>query len=114
MKVDLKSGQAVVSAAKGKSFNPTRIPKAVKDAGFTPGEVTVTAAGTLTRADGLLRLNMAGPVPQFVLAGGPRAEELNSREDLQGKRIRVTGKLHASHADKPPGVTVGAFDVITK
>jgi hypothetical protein len=109
--VDVKSALAVVIPAKGKSFDPTKIPKAVRDAGFTSAEVSVTAAGTLTRADGLLRLNVAGPVPQFVLAGGAKAEELNSRADLQGKRIRVTGKLHASHADKPPGITVDALEV---
>ncbi len=86
----------------------------MKDAGFTPGEVTVTAAGTLARVGGLLRLNMTGPVPQFVLAGGPAAEELNNIAALQGKRVRVTGKLHASHADKPPGITVDAFEALVK
>ncbi len=103
----------MVLPAKGKSFDPTKIPRAVQDAGFTPGEVIVTGAGTLTRADGLLRLNMAGRVPQFVLGGGAKAGELNGRTDLQGKRIRVTGKLHASHGGKPPAITVDAFTVVS-
>ncbi len=89
-----------------KGFDPTRIPKAVKDAGFTPGEVEVTAAGSLGRKDDLLLLEMPGPVRQFVLAGGAKADELRARSDLLGKRLRVTGKLHPSHADSPPGLSV--------
>lgn len=86
----------------------------MKDAGFTPGEVTVTASGTLARKGGLLWLNMTGPVPQFVLAGGAKADELSSRVDLLGKRVRVTGNLHASHADRSPGITVVTFDVFAR
>ncbi len=96
--------------ATGKSFDPSRIPKAVKDAGFTPGDVEVTAAGTLAEENDLLRLKMQGPVPVFVLAGGAKAEQLGSRADLLGKRVRVKGKLHPSHADKPPGLTVESFE----
>ena len=104
--MDLKSSQAVVLPAKEKSFDPTRIPKAVKDAGFTPGEVEVTAVGSLTRKDGLLLLEMPGALRQFVLAGGPKAEELMGRRDLLGKEVRVLGKLHPSHGERPPGLTV--------
>ncbi len=104
--MDLASGQAVVLPAKGKSFDPTGIPKAVKDAGFTPGEIEVTILGTLKSKDGLLLLTMPGAVTQFVLAGGAKAEELRKRTDLQGQRLKVSGKLHPSHADQPPGMTV--------
>jgi len=110
VKADLAAGSAVVRPASGKSFDPARIPKAVKDAGFTPGEIEVTAAGTLVEENGLLRLKMQGPVPAFVLAGGPKAEQLKSRPDLLGKRVRVTGKLHPFHADKPAGLTVESFE----
>ncbi len=92
--------------AKEKSFDPTKIPKAVKDAGFTPGDVEVTAVGLLTRKDGLLLLEMPDSVRQFVLAGGAKAEELTGRRDLLGKRLRLSGRLHPSHADRPPGLTV--------
>ncbi len=112
--MDLKNAQAVVLPAKGKSFDPTKIPTAVKDAGFTPGEITVTASGTLDRAGGFLRLKMAGPVPQFVLAGGAQAEALGRKADLSGRKVRIIGKLHASHADKPPGITVDTFTTLTE
>ena len=104
--MDLKSTQAVVLPAKGKSFNPTKIPKAVKDAGFTPDEIQVVAGGVLARKNDLLLLEMSGQVRQLVLAGGTKEKELRARADLLGKRLRVSGKLHPSHADRPPGITV--------
>src|SRR5262249_45591269 len=60
----------------------------------------------------LLLLKMAGPVPQFVLAGGAKAEELKGRSDLPDNRLRVTGRLHPSHADRPPGLTVERWALI--
>jgi hypothetical protein len=110
VKVDLAGAQAVVSPAPGKSFDPTKIPKAVKDAGFTPGTIEVNATGTLSLKDGLLMLEMAAPPRRFALAGGARAGELRERSDLLGKRLRVTGELHPSHADRPSGLTVEAFE----
>ena len=106
MKVELKTGQVVILPAAGKSFDPTRIPKTVKDAGFTPGEVDVTAVGTLTSKKGWLLLETPGLVREFVLVGGAKADELKEREDLLGQRLQVKGKLHPSHADRPPGLTV--------
>ncbi len=102
----MKTGQAVVRPAEGKSFDPTQIPRAIKDAGFGAGEIELTAVGTLSRQDELLLLELSGAVRKFVLAGGAKAEELEGRAGLLGKRLRVTGKLHPSHADRPPGLTV--------
>lgn len=96
----------MVLPAKGKTFDPRKIRKAVKEAGFTPGDIAVTAVGTLQRKDNLLRLEMPGPVPHFVLAGGAKAEQLEKHQDLLGQRLQVKGTLHPSHADKPPGLSV--------
>lgn len=97
--------------ATGKSFDPTRMPKAVKDAGFTPGEIEITALGSLARKDGLLVLEMSGAVMQFVLVGGPKEEELGRQKDILGKHVRVAGKLHPSHRDRPPSITVERFQI---
>lgn len=112
MKVDLKSGQAAITPAPGKSFDPTAITKAIKDAGFTPGEVELTAVGTLRRKNGLLVLEMSGPVRQLVLDGGAKTAELKQRRDLLGQRVRVTGKLHPFHADKPAGLQVNRWGLV--
>jgi hypothetical protein len=110
--VDLKSAQAVVLPAKGKSFDPTKIPRAVKEAGFTPGEIEVTVVGTLVSKVDMLVLQSPGAVSEFVLAGGAKADELKKRSDLFQKRLRVAGKLHPSHADKPPGLTVERWSLV--
>ncbi|MFQ5696195.1 MAG: heavy-metal-associated domain-containing protein [Terriglobia bacterium] len=110
VKVDLKEGKAVVKPAAGKSFDPTRIPKAVKDAGFSPREIEVTAVGTLNARGELLLLETGAPTRAFALAGGEKADELGQRGDLRGQRVRVTGKLHPSHADRPPGLTVERWE----
>ena len=102
-----------MTPAPGKSFDPTAIPKAVKDAGFTPGPIEVTAAGKLGVEDDMPVLEMAGPLRRFVLAGGAKAEELKGRGDLRGKQVRVRGRLHPSHGDKPPGLTVESFEAVS-
>ncbi len=91
--------------AEEKSFDPSAIRKAVQDAGFTPGEIRVTAAGSSSKDEDFWVLEMSGPPGRLVLAAGAEIEELQSAEAL-GKRIRVTGMLHPSHADHPPGLTV--------
>lgn len=96
----------MITSATGKSFDPTRIPKAVKDAGFTAGAIEVVAVGTLKREKDTLLLEMTGLLGKVVLAGGAKGEELARRDDLLGQRLRVTGTLHPSHADQPPGLTV--------
>lgn len=97
--------------AKGKSFDPTKIPQAVRKAGFTPGEIQVTAVGILRDKNTLL-LEMPGPPSQFLLAGGAKADELRGRRDLLGKRVRINGKLHPSHAERVPGLTVEQWTVL--
>lgn len=90
-----------MSPKAGRSFDPAQIPKAVKDAGFTPTEVRVTAAGTLSAHGQQLELSIPGVAHPFVLIGGPQAEALKKRSDLAGKRVRITGKLQLA-GDKPP------------
>ncbi len=103
-------GEAEVFPKPGKAFDPVLIPKAIKDAGFSVPEVIVTADGTLAnKRKDFLELDVSGLRHPFVLASGAQEEALKKRADLLGKKIRVTGKLHGSHADQPPGLTVENF-----
>ncbi|GBC81598.1 hypothetical protein HRbin10_00710 [bacterium HR10] len=94
----------------GKSFDPVLIPKALRDAGFTPTAIVVVVDGTLIAEGEFLTLDVPGLDHSFVLAGGAQADALRKRTDLVGKKIRVAGKLHPSHADRPPGLTVESFE----
>jgi hypothetical protein len=98
----------------GKSFDPVLIPRALRYAGFTPAAVMVMVDGTLIAEGEFLTLDVSGSNHTFVLAGGAQADALRKRTDLVGKKIRVTGKLHPSHADRPPGLTVESFEPIAR
>ncbi len=102
-------GQAEVFPRPGKSFDPVLIPQAIKDAGFSAPEVVASVEGTLVREKEFLELSVPNLKHPFVLAGGAQAEALGSRPDLVGKRVQMTGKLHGSHGDQPPGLTVENF-----
>ena len=92
------------------SFDPALIPKVIEDAGFTAREVVFTADGTLVKRGEFLEMDIAGLKHPFVLAGGAKADALGKRSDLLGKKLRVTGKLHPSHGDQPPGLTIEVFE----
>ena len=96
--------------APGESFDPTSIPEAVRKAGFDAGEVRLVAVGTLHGDDGLLVLVLEGVLPKLVLAGGERIEELTEKPKLLGRNLRITGILHGSHDDLPPGLTVESWE----
>jgi len=107
--VDLVKGQAEVFPKPGRSFDPARIPKAIRDAGFSAPEVIATVAGTLVQSKDRLELNVPGLNHPFVLAGGSQEDALKKRADLVGRNIRLTGKLHPGHGDLPPGLTMESF-----
>ncbi len=107
--MDLVKGEAEVFPKPGRSFDPALIPKAIKAAGFSAPEVTVTADGVLVQRKEFLELNIPGIRHSFLLAEGAQAGSLKKRADLLGKKIRVTGKLHPSHGDLVPGLTVEDF-----
>lgn len=107
--MSLAQGEAEVFPKKGKSFDPAEISKAIKDAGFSAPEVLATVDGSLRRGEDRLELDVPGLKHIFVLAGGAKEEALKKRADLVGKKIRLTGKLHPSHAGLPPGLSVEDF-----
>jgi hypothetical protein len=107
--VNLVKGEAQVFPGPGKSFDPTPIPQAIKDAGFSAPEVVVEADGTLAKRNGLFELDVPGLKHPFSLSGGPQMEALGGRTDLVGKEIRISGKLHLGPDDLVPGLTVESF-----
>ncbi len=52
IQVDIKNGTALLKASPGKSIAVDGVPKAVKDAGFTPTAITVVVAGRITSDSG--------------------------------------------------------------
>lgn len=85
----------------GESFDPTELRGAVTSAGFTPGDIRLVATGKLIREGGELRLQMAGPLPLIVLAGGEKIVELRDGEQ-NGRRIRIEGRLQRGEGKGDP------------
>ena len=56
----------------------------------------------------MFALKVSGLEHVFVLAGGEELETLQS-EATAGNRVRVTGLMHPSHGEEPPGLTVQRF-----
>ena len=100
----------VVLPAAGANFDPTEIPEVVRRTGFDPGEIRLVAVGKLGHEDDLLLLELEGPLPELVLAGGERIGELAERAELLGREVRIGGVLHGSHGDRPPGLTVDSWE----
>ncbi len=106
MTVSLEKGEAVITPKPGKSFNPSLIRKAVNDAGFTAGEVRLTARGKLVQYDKFLALKVPTLEQVIVMEGGNRSDELRQKSEFIGREFTVSGRLHPSHGDQPPGMTV--------
>ncbi len=100
----------MVLPATGKNFDPTEIPEAVRRTGFDPRDLRLVVVGTLRREDDLLVLELEGPLPELVLAGGEAIGELMEKPQLLGSELRIKGKLHGSHGDRPPGLTVESWE----
>ncbi len=108
--MDLEQGSAVIHPASGKTFDPAEIPRLIRDAGFSSPEVYFTAKGKLERERDRLALKVPGLRHVFYLEGGPLLNDLKGAGMLLSKTIQVSGKLHASHGNRPPGMTVENFE----
>lgn len=102
-------GQAEVFAKPGKTIDPTLIPKAIRDAGFSAAEVLMEADGILAQKGQDLFLTVPGLSQVYRLSAGPEVEALSRRVDLFGKEVRITGKLRLAVAGPPPEMTVEQF-----
>ena len=101
---------AAIHPAKGRTFDPAEIPRAIRDAGFSSPEVFFTVKGRLEKEGEWLALRVPGLRHIFFLEGGPGFAELKAATTFLNKTIRVSGKLHGSHADRAPGMTVEKFE----
>lgn len=106
MTVDFEAGTSRIEAEENGGFDPTEIAGAIEDAGFGAGEIRIEARGSLTHNEDLLALKLPTAPHLLVLAGGEKFDALEAAELPVGARLQVKGRLHPSHGDQPPGMTV--------
>lgn len=110
MKVDLAAGRAEITT-EPEGLVPGAVATAVAKAGFTAGEVEITARGRLERGeDGTLALVLDGPLSRLRLAAGELLAELAAREDLDDARLEIVGRLLPDGSrDQPPEVELSSY-----
>ncbi len=111
VEVQMEDGTAELSAVEGGSIEVSQIPRAIRQAGFTPGRLAVTAAGTLVVEGERTVFRDAIGEQRMLLVNVPRQLEAEVRHALEtGEPIRLTGRVQF-HADELPGLTAGSLEV---
>jgi copper chaperone CopZ len=100
--ISVNKGLATLKSKPMQNLEVEQLVPVVKDAGFTPGEVTVTAAGMIGEHEGTPVFIVSGTEIHFMLKSNAQLEKW--RTEGGAKQIRVTGKLaldmptgHRSH-----------------
>jgi len=94
-KTNLKDGLVVLLPKKGENMEINEIPKAVKNSGFTAGEIHITAVGTLKKDEKNAFVFHVPDSKQVFLITGSDGEISNQLLSFveTGKNIEITGSL---------------------
>ena len=91
--ISMKEGTATLEAREGESINISQVPKAIRDAGFTPGKTQVTASGYI-KMDKQQRLSLqfSRPVDSFLLVDiKDKIKERLLAGAQSGKLLKIAG-----------------------
>ena len=114
-RVEIRSdeGRAVVTPESRTSRELDELEQAVRDGGFTPREVSVTAQGRLTELNGAAALELSNGI-LLLLAEGDQTNALLKLPS--GSVVRVEGQAALEqprgHAGHPYTLTVRSFEVV--
>jgi len=115
VEIRVDEGLVILEGKKGESIDVDRLKPAVKDAGFTAGEITGTAIGNVATVNDRAVLQVSGTDAEFIL------EENSALKDLKGKlhgseRVRLTGRIEEQtprgHHGHPFTMTVEQFELL--
>ena len=112
IEIRVNEGRAVVTPESGTSLELDELEQAVRDGGFTPREVSVTAQGRLTELNGAAALELSNGI-LLLLAEGDQTNAL--LKSPSGSVVRVEGQAaqepSQGHAGHPYTLTVRSFEV---
>lgn len=112
IEIRVDEGRTVVTPESGTSLDLDELEQAVRDGGFTPREVSVTARGRLTELNGAAALELSDGILLLLAEGGQTDALLKSPS---GSVVRVEGQVAQeqppAHAGHPYTLTVRAFEV---
>jgi copper chaperone CopZ len=113
LEIQVNEGRAVLTLEPGTSLDLAALEQAVRDGGFTPGGLTLTARGRLGQLHGAPALELSdGTV--LLLAEGGRADELltltnGSAVQVEGHAVLEQTPDHTAH---PYTLTVNSFETL--
>lgn len=114
VKINVKEGVAALKNKKGKSIAVENLESVVKDAGFTPREITATVVGKLGQSDDTSIFLTDGSEVEFILKENEQLQKLLSAGS--GKLLKVTGLLtHETpegHHAHPFTLVIEKFEVL--
>lgn len=113
LEIYVSQGRAVLNPEPGTSLDLMALEEAVRDGGFTPSALMVTARGHLSELHGTPALELSDG-SMLLLAEGGRAEELlaltsGSAVQVKGQAVLEHGDDHAAH---PYTLMVTSFEVL--
>lgn len=116
VQINVKDGIATLRSKKGKSVEFENLESVVKDAGFTPREITATVVGKVGQSDGTLVFSVTGSDGMFIINDNAEFQKLTSALKGSEKRVRITGRLahdtQEGHQAHPYTLTLEKFEVI--
>lgn len=111
--INIKQGEATLSMEEGTDPDLDAMRAAVKAAGFTVRDLTITAIGTVTSQDQVVVLNVRDSPQRYALRS---QDTIESDARLAGfaersALVSVTGRLH-DHAEDLPDLTIDRVEPV--
>lgn len=111
LEIQVSEGRAVLHPKPGTSLDLAAVEQAVRDGGFTPGGLTLTARGRLTERQGAPALELSHGIV-LLLADGGQTDAL--RESGNGSVVRVEGQAVHEQADgRPYTLRISSFQDVS-
>ncbi len=116
VQINVKDGIATLRSKKGKSVEVENLESVVKDAGFTPREITTTVVGKVGQSNGTLVFSATDSDVVFIINDNDEFQKLSSALKGSEKPVRITGRLahdtQEGHQAHPYTLTIEKFEVI--
>lgn len=118
---NLKTGIVDIKLKKDEPIDIERLNEAVRETGFTPGGIKITATGSLIEYNGYPALKVAGSDQDFLLVGKHEHEkeeflskgkidQIKAATENGTKTITITGYVH-THRDFSLALSVDSFKI---
>ncbi len=102
--VDLERGLASIGPRGGQRFDGRRVLKAIRDAGFTPGDIRVVARGRLISREGAAYLELGAG--ELAILTGPSGRSAPPGLPAPGSRVQVSGRFADPSGDPRASVAI--------